>query len=103
MLKPQDFFVIGTLAFIVWAFSAESPNARIDRICSPVELASRAGYSVASFFGPEQALKTRAVLDRGVYMCEFGVWKMLYESEYVETLSADGDTGEAGTQGGGDE
>lgn len=78
------------MAFLAWVFVSTDPHERLNRACQPVDWLGNIVISFEAFVYPEAQEGTKRFFDRTEYMCEYSLWRLVYEKEwkaYQETLS----------------
>ncbi len=75
--------------FLVWMMLASAPSDRISRACMPVEWTGSIGVSLSALLFPQGQEKTQSAFDSMQYGCEYSIWRLFYEEEFVQASDAD--------------
>lgn len=85
LIKPfSGILGVLVLLYIGWVFLAGQPSERIDRGCRPIGWAGNVLTSVFAIGAPSFSQATYRVFKNTEYTCQYAVWRLLYESEWVE-------------------
>lgn len=96
MIKLGGIGTILIVAFLFWALSAGTPQAKLQRGCRPVIWMGSVATSLATLTSYEWGKKTQAAVVNTDYGCRYTLWRFFYEDEYQSAVDAgliDPDTG----------
>lgn len=78
------------VVYIGWIFIAGEPTVRMDRACRPVEWTGNMAVSLAALTYPSGQRKTQLAFENMDYGCEYSLWRLFYESDYLKNQAGAG-------------
>ena len=67
----------------VWMALASTPSERIERVCAPVRWVGNLTTSGVALGVPDTQSRAQKTFNTLDYGCQYSVWRLLYEDEYV--------------------
>jgi hypothetical protein len=88
--------IVGLLVMLAWGFWilwAANPYDRLERACAPLSLSGNLMTSASMLLSPAATKQMDLGVQHAVYGCTFALWRLFYESAYVEQQRADAASG----------
>ncbi len=96
MLKLGGWGIVLTILFSLWCMSASDPHDRFDRACKPVEWTGNLFTSMTLLVWDDFAETMNDSWERIDYGCEYTIWRLFFEKEYIEYQIEQGNLDENG-------
>lgn len=88
MQVKEMLFGIPVLFFIVWIFAAPMPEARISRVCEPINWIGNVATSTTALSAESHTATTARWSDKLNYSCKYAVWRLFYQEDYNKAVAA---------------
>lgn len=79
------------VVYFVWVFMSTDGSERMTRACMPISWVGNVTTSLTSVIVPGWEDESDSLFKKGTYTCEFALWRLFYEKEYLELQKQDGD------------
>jgi len=74
------------VVYFVWVFMSTQGGERMTRACMPVSWIGNVTTSLTSVIVPGWEDESDVLFKKGVYTCEFALWRLFYEEEYLNSI-----------------
>lgn len=76
------------VVFAVWVFLSTDGGERMTRACMPISWVGNVTTSLTSIAIPAWEEKSETAFKKATYSCEFTLWRLFYEKDYLKELEA---------------
>lgn len=83
-------FNLAVLLYIIWVFLGGSPDDRMQRTCQPILWAGNVTQSLTALTLPEYGQSVTKAFDNVDYACQYTLWRLFYEKDFIESLKNQG-------------
>lgn len=83
-------FGVLMVIFIGWIFITGDSAERMERACKPVEWTGNMAVSLVALTYPSGQRRTQMAFENMDYGCQYSLWRLFYETDYLETQSGAG-------------
>lgn len=84
MLKLGGWGIVLSMIFMIWVSMPQDPHDRFDRACAPVAWTGNLFTSLTIMAWEKYAESMRDSWEKIDYGCEYMVWRLFYEDEYLQ-------------------
>lgn len=78
---------IPLVIFIFWVFSAPLPQARIERVCEPIQWVGNLATSTTALSSERHTGTAMRWSDKLDYSCQYLIWRLFYQDDYNKALA----------------